>query len=124
MKLVVKDKTLIGILKFLKIKNKTFQKVIAFIEMFLGRIDDNHLFLIAAGIAFNILLYLMPLLLVAVYFVNEILDVDSVTKFLTDTILQVLPPTESTAKLIESTVKEIYIISNNKIGRASCRERV
>ena len=63
MEFKIQDKDLIKLLRFLKIKNKHFIKFIAGVEIYTNRVGTNHLFLLSAGIAFNIMLYLLPLML-------------------------------------------------------------
>jgi len=110
MKLEIKDQDYVKILKFLRIKNKKFHRFVAGTEEVFDRIEHNHSFLMAAGIAFNILLYLIPLLLVAIYTVNVIFGIGSVTEFLITTLENILPPDESTTGLLQKTIEEVYFI--------------
>lgn len=77
---------------------------------FTQRVEEHHLFLIAAGIAFNILLYMIPLLLVGVYFITEFFGVDIITKLLIESIEGVLPPNNTTTELLQSTLQEVNLI--------------
>ncbi|MFA6572440.1 MAG: hypothetical protein WCT77_14525, partial [Bacteroidota bacterium] len=72
MKLEIQDQDILKALNLLGIKNKRIRKIIAGIEEFFLRVEKHHLYLISAGIAFNILLYLIPLLLIAIYLVDVI----------------------------------------------------
>ena len=110
MKLEIKDQDYVKILKFLRIKNKRIHRFVAGTEEVFDRIEHNHSFLMAAGIAFNILLYLIPLLLVAIYTVNVIFGIGSVTEFLITTLENILPPDESTTGLLQKTIEEVYFI--------------
>ena len=83
-----------------------FSPLIKFFE----RVDEHHLFLIAAGIAFNIILYMIPLLLVGVYFINEFFGADSVSKLIIETAEKILPPNNTTTELLQSTITEVNLI--------------
>ncbi|MCK5741740.1 MAG: YihY/virulence factor BrkB family protein [Chlorobi bacterium] len=110
MKLEIKDQDYVKILKFMRIKSKKFHRFVAGVEEVFDRVEHNHSFLMAAGIAFNILLYLIPLLLVAIYIVNVVFGIGSVTEFLTTTLENVLPPDETTTGLLQKTIEEVYFI--------------
>ena len=95
-----------------RLKKIYFQFEIKFnpIKIFFDRVEEHHLYLIAAGIAFNILLYLMPLMLVAVYIVNIIVGVDVISGELVKTLDSILPPNTETTDFIQSTLKEVNLI--------------
>jgi membrane protein len=77
---------------------------------FIDRLEEHHVFLMAAGIAFNIFLYLIPLFLVSVYLVNLIFGADNITHILIKYIDSVLPPNTSTNKLLEDILTEVNLI--------------
>jgi membrane protein len=77
---------------------------------FIDRLEEHHVFLMAAGIAFNIFLYLIPLFLVSVYVVNLIFGADNITHILIKYIDSVLPPNNSTEKLLEDILTEVNLI--------------
>ena len=110
MKLEIQDKVIIKALDFLHLKNKLLRKIIAVIEIFFYRTASHHIYLISAGIAFNLLLYLIPLLLIAVYLVDIIFGAASISDFIIDIINQVLPPNENTMNYIESILNEVHSI--------------
>ncbi len=107
MQLEIKDQDILKILNLLGIKNQTIRKIIAFIEIFFERIDAHHLFLISAGIAFNILLYLIPLLLVVIFIISSFFDVNSIIMFLSNSLNDILPPGKQSHELLETTIKEV-----------------
>ena len=113
MKFEIKDKDIIKFLDFLRIKSPRFRKVIAVIEAFLIRLEKNHSFLLAAGIAFNILLYVIPLLLVALYIVNLSIGADKITSFLTEIFEQIIPENPMLKDVLTETIKEVYFIFRN-----------
>lgn len=92
---------------YLWFENK-FEPLFSFID----RIEKHHLFLISGGIAFNIILYLIPLLLVGVYLVNIFMGADVISSRLSEYIETVLPPNESTNQLLQTIVHEVSIIFN------------
>lgn len=108
--LEIKEETIVKILDFLRIKNKKVRRFIGGVENFFERVDENHLFLISSGIAFTIILYLIPLLLVAIYVVKVIFGIGSLTNFLIDSIQAILPPAEQTTNLVKTVVSEAYNI--------------
>jgi len=95
---------------YLWFENK-FEPLFSFID----RIEKHHLFLISSGIAFNIILYLIPLLLVGVYLVNIFLGADVISSRLSEYIETVLPPNESTNQLLQTIVHEVSIIFNKSL---------
>lgn len=112
MQLQINDKFLQDLVKIFKIKNKHIIGIIAFLEEFFLRADKHHLYLLSAGIAFNILLYLIPLMLVAVYAVNFIFGAQDITHFMVNIFKDMLPPTEKTSIFLNSVVKEVLKITD------------
>ena len=106
----IRDKDIAGFVKFLRIRNKKAITSIAVVEKFIDRISDDHIFLISAGIAFNILVYLIPLVLVALYVINLWVGADKVLLLLIDVLQKVLPPNYSTINVMQTTVKEVIFI--------------
>ena len=97
----------------LKILALIIAKIKVFYEetaKFVDRIEKHHVFLIAAGIAFNILLYLIPLFLVMLYLVDVIIGAETITSFLTIFAREILPPTDTTQEMLNSTLKEVNMI--------------
>lgn len=74
------------------------------------RIDEHHLYMIASGIAFNIILYLLPLFLVAIYVVNLIFNVDNVALSLESLLGEFLPPTEASQQMLARIISEVRLI--------------
>lgn len=81
-----------------------------FVDGFIIRVEKNHLFLIAAGIAFNIALYILPLFLVALYviriFIGDLDLSDSLTRIADD----FLPPTQQTYDIMQQIILEVQKI--------------
>lgn len=74
------------------------------------RIDNHHLFLLASGIAFNILIYLIPMFLVAIYIVNIFFDGAELAQSLEKLVVEFLPPNASSLALMHSIIVEIQQI--------------
>ncbi len=71
------------------------------------RLDRLHIFLLASGISFNVVLCLLPLLLVALYVAGSIVNMESVILSVERTLYDTLPATSSTQTLVQSIVEEI-----------------
>ena len=111
--LEIKDESIIKILDFLHIRNKKIRRFIGGTEDFFERVDHNHLFLLSSGIAFTIILYLIPLLLVAIYVVKVMFGIGSLTTLIIDTLQAILPPNDQTTELVKTIVSEAYTILDN-----------
>jgi membrane protein len=117
MKLEIQDSTILKILDFLRIKSVKFRKVVAFIEILGLRLEKDHTYLVASGISFNIILYLIPLFLVAIYLVSSIFNSVTITNTLIDLSVRFLPPNENSAKLIKSIIQEVnFILEHSSIA--------
>ncbi|MGQ9819877.1 MAG: YihY/virulence factor BrkB family protein [Candidatus Kapaibacteriales bacterium] len=84
-------------------KFKTYFK---FIKEFLDQIDSHHIFLLSAGISFNVILYVIPLILVGIFFTNLIFGINNFNNIVADIILSFLPETENTYSIISTILKE------------------
>ena len=93
-------------------KNNVLRSLIAFFECFANRVSNHHVFLVAAGIAFNILIYIIPLLLVIVFAINFFFSVEQITMFLSHFLNEILPPGEQTEKILSTVITEITSIFN------------
>ncbi len=82
------------------------------VDIFFGRISKHHIFLISAGISFNMLLYSIPLFLIALYIVNLIFDYSEISETIENFLLNLLPPTSSAKEIIHTIVEEIRIIGD------------
>ena len=77
------------------------------VDTLVSRLDKEHIFLLAAGIAFNILLYLIPLFLVSIAVVNLAFEVDFVTSNLERLMKDLFPPTQQADQLISTILTEV-----------------
>jgi membrane protein len=71
------------------------------------RIAKEHLFLLASGIAFNIILCIIPLLLVASAVVGSFTNSDALAETLNRVLSDSLPPNQMSVDFITSTLKEL-----------------
>ncbi len=78
-----------------------------------NRADDHTVFLLASGIAFNILIYLMPLLLLAVYIVGIIFNVSDVVIYLSSLLEDLLPATAANFEFINTVLEEVRTVMDN-----------
>lgn len=98
------------IIKQFKAKKGWLYKSYATIMELSDRIDEHHLYMIASGIAFNIILYLLPLFLVAIYVVNLIFNLNNVALALQNFLQDFLPPTESANNILKRIIAEVNLI--------------
>jgi membrane protein len=109
----VKDKSLLAILKFLRIKNPKLRSFIALIEIFIYRLNNNKTFLLAGGIAFNIALYIIPMLLTAIFILKKILYSFEETELLINSVYDILPHNEETYNIFYMIIEELDFIFSN-----------
>lgn len=71
------------------------------------RIEEHHLYILASGIAFNILIYMIPLLLLIIFLVGIIFDTGMISVSLENMLIDYLPQTESTYEIVHLVITEI-----------------
>lgn len=71
------------------------------------RLERQHVFLLAAGIAFNVLLCILPLLGLVIVAASLVLPPELVHATITDTIAGALPPTQQIAALLDRLLSEL-----------------
>lgn len=86
---------------------KNFENFFNGVGEFFARTEKHSLFLKAAGIAFNILLYLIPMFLVAVFIVNILFSSEEVYDYIRKIFLDFLPPTERNEKFLDAILNEV-----------------
>jgi membrane protein len=75
--------------------------------------SEHKLFILAGGIAFNILLYIIPLVLILVLFVNVFIKPDDLISLIEGGINRYLPGVENYTQIITSVVAEVNSIANS-----------
>jgi uncharacterized BrkB/YihY/UPF0761 family membrane protein len=84
-----------------------------------SRMSDHKIFILAAGIAFNIVLYTIPLVLILVSFINIFLEPDELIVTLQQVTEQYLPNQQNYTTLISNTILEIETLAtSSKIAGA------
>jgi len=80
------------------------------------RMSEHKLFILAGGIAFNILLYIIPLVLILVLFVNVFIKPDELILAIEEGLNRYLPGVENYTQIITSVVAEVNnIAASSKI---------
>lgn len=74
-------------------------------------IDKHHIYMMASGISFNILLYIIPLLLLLIYIVGLFLNDIAVQQSLEKILHQALPQNQSLATVLERIQTEVGLLS-------------
>lgn len=82
------------------------KKIYSLIMEFIDRLDKNHIYLNSAGIAFNILLYQIPLFLLLTFFVDITIGFENLAPQLEGVIREFLPPTETSEEYISTILNE------------------
>lgn len=77
-----------------------------------ARIGANQLFLLAGGIAFNIFLYIIPLILILVYFINFFIEPEQLIQIIQSVLIDHLPSTDYYTDIIASVIQEVQKIAN------------
>lgn len=97
-------------IKLLKRKKENIKSFFSAVILLFQRMDDHHIFLIAAGIAFNILIYLIPMFLVTIYILNLTIGATDLSLGIQNILKDILPPDESTKVFLQTTIDEVYLI--------------
>lgn len=77
------------------------------------RIDKHHTFMLASGIAFNMLVYIIPLFLLAIYIVQVVFDLPALVQTIEMLLKDFLPPTDANFDLVHSIIDEIKLITEH-----------
>lgn len=91
----------------IKDPKSAFKRIYRWLELFDERLDNHHTFMLASGIAFNILLYLLPVFLILVVTIRLLFGEQGILTAIQDVILEFLPPTNETYGLIQSLSEEV-----------------
>lgn len=99
-----------GIKEIIKDPIGTFKKVYRWLELFEERLDRHQTFMMASGIAFNILLYLLPIFLILVLIVRVLLGSEGIVELFSGLLFDFLPPTADTYALLGTISKEVELL--------------
>lgn len=100
----------------MKIKIPNFiKKTYNYVDKFVETIDNHHIFLLAAAISFNTLLYIIPLILVGIYIATLFIDKNSFMELISNLLFSFLPETEGSYYFVSNLLLEInniFSVSN------------
>ncbi|MCX7907983.1 MAG: YihY/virulence factor BrkB family protein [Ignavibacteria bacterium] len=88
------------------------QKPYSLVANFIDNLDRHHIFLLSAAIAFNILLYIIPLILVGIYLATLFIDKNSFMELISNLLFSFLPETEGSYYFVSNLLLEINKIFN------------
>jgi len=97
------------ILNFLK-KFPYAYRAYLFLDGFVTRVQNHHLLMLASGIAFNILLYQIPLMFMTLYFVDISFGIENLADALLKLLNEFIPPTEETKAYINTIILEVQAL--------------
>lgn len=86
------------------------KKIYDILMDFFDRLDKDHVYLNSAGIAFNILMYQIPLILLVTFVVDFFIGFDTLSVQLESILREFLPPTTNSQDYISKILNEILSI--------------
>jgi membrane protein len=86
------------------------------VRRILRRAEDHHIYLAASGIAFNILLFMLPTMLVIVFIIGAFMDQASVIAVIEEFLLDVLPADGGLDAAIDLIKSELNSVLGNYKG--------
>ncbi|MCO5249941.1 MAG: YihY/virulence factor BrkB family protein [Candidatus Kapabacteria bacterium] len=96
-----------SIIRKFKAKEGWIYNVYMHIDRVSDRMEEHHLYMLAAGIAYNILIYMIPLLLLVIFTLGLIFDTETITKTLENLLTDYLPQTGTSQEIGHTIVGEI-----------------
>lgn len=78
------------------------------------RTDEDHVFMLAAGIAFNIITSLVPLLLLLLFALGYFLDSESVMREITRYVAQYIVTGESRLEVLDTLKSQVSVLVENR----------
>ncbi|MCX6147136.1 MAG: YihY/virulence factor BrkB family protein [Candidatus Kapabacteria bacterium] len=94
-------------LQQLKNKYSKLYRIYSHISALSDRIDEHNIYLLASGISFNILIYILPLLLVVIYLINSFFGFESISNTFNSLVWEILPPNKSNEKIVQVMLLEL-----------------
>lgn len=98
------------IIKKFRAKEGWIYNVYMHLDRVSDRIEEHHLYMLAAGIAFNILIYMIPLLLLVIFTLGIMFDTASISITLENLLNDYLPETQATHEISRTILNEIDTI--------------
>jgi len=96
-----------SIIRKFKAKEGWIYNTYMHIDRVSDRIEEHHLYMLASGIAFNILIYMIPLLLLVIFTLGMIFDTATISRTLENLLNDYLPRTQSTQEFGRTIVSEV-----------------
>lgn len=92
-----------------KIKSKKYYVKSLYKDICLlsDRIEDHHLFMIASGIAFNILIYIIPLFLLVIFLISMTFNTIDITLYIEQLFNSFLPPNPDSRSMMKIVIGEV-----------------
>lgn len=91
----------------------TAKRIMRVVGHILRRAEEHHIYLAASGIAFNILIFILPTMLVMVFVIGAFMDRALVVGAIEDFLLDVLPPDGGLDATIDLVKNEINHVLQN-----------
>lgn len=101
--------------KYLHNESIFLGKSYLFIERLSQKLSNHNSFLAAAGLAFNIFLYFIPLVLIGIFIANKLIDTQVIDSGIETIVLEFLPPTESTHIFLYELLNEVSNIQSGSL---------
>jgi membrane protein len=87
-----------------------FNKYYIILKDFIERIDRHNIFMLSSGIAFNIFIYFIPLVLIAIFLTVKFMNFNTIDNSIENIMIEFLPDTENTHIMIYEVLNEITTI--------------
>lgn len=96
-----------NIIRQFKDKKGAIYNIYDHLDRLTDKISKHHLYMLAAGIAFNIMIYMIPLFLMVIFIVGMIFDTTAITHTLEKFLNDYLPQTEANYEIVHTVIIEI-----------------
>lgn len=100
---------------YLHNEKKIIGKIYLFIEKLSSNLSKHNSFLAAAGLAFNIFLYFIPLVLIGIFIANKLIEPSVIDDGIETIVLEFLPPTENTHIFLYELLNEVSSIQSGSL---------
>lgn len=101
--------------KYLHNESIFLGKSYLFIERLSQKLSNHNSFLAAAGLAFNIFLYFIPLVLIGIFIANKLIEPQVIDSGIETIVIEFLPPTENTHILLYELLNEVSNIQSGSL---------
>lgn len=101
--------------KYLHNESIFLGKCYLFIERLSQKLSNHNSFLAAAGLAFNIFLYFIPLVLIGIFIANKLIEPQVIDSGIETIVIEFLPPTENTHIFLYELLNEVSNIQSGSL---------